>query len=197
MAGMTPALGATPMAAAGMTPMATPMGGLDMATPSPSTLPSGQMTAEQYQACTAYLIFVQGTLLSFSLSSFRCTVFACYECTSRRLSADLLLFLQLLRWEREVEERNRPLSDEELDALLPTEGYKVLEPPAGYAPIRTPARKLMATPTPLGTPLYGIPEENRQQHYDVPQQLEGLPEMKPEDQQYFGKLLKEVCTQQA
>jgi hypothetical protein len=26
----------------------------------------------------------------------------------------------------------------------------------------------------------------------VPQQLEGLPEMKPEDQQYFGKLLK-VC----
>ena len=30
----------------------------------------------------------------------------------------------------------------------------------------------------------------RAQAYDVPQQLEGLPEMKPEDQQYFGKLLK-------
>ena len=28
------------------------------------------------------------------------------------------------------------------------------------------------------------------QAYDVPKQLEGLPEMKPEDQQYFGKLLK-------
>ena len=61
----------------------------------------------------------------------------------------------------------------------------------GYAPIRTPARKLMATPTPFGgTPMYSIPEENRSQTYDVPQQIEGLPDMKPEDQQYFGALLK-------
>ena len=66
----------------------------------------------------------------------------------------------------------------------------MLEPP-GYAPIRTPARKLMGTPTPFGgTPMYSIPEENRDQMFDVPQQLEGLPEMKPEDQQYFGALLK-------
>ena len=97
-----------------------------------------------------------------------------------------------MRWEREVEERNRPLSDEELDAMLPA-GYRVLEPPAGYQPIHTPARKLMATPTPLGgTPLYGIPEEERGQKFDVPVELEGLPELKPEDHQYFGKLLKEV-----
>ncbi len=97
-----------------------------------------------------------------------------------------------MRWEREVEERNRPLSDEELDAMLPA-GYRVLEPPAGYQPINTPARKLMATPTPLGgTPLYGIPEEERGQKFDVPVELEGLPELKPEDHQYFGKLLKEV-----
>ena len=62
-----------------------------------------------------------------------------------------------------------------------------------YAPIRTPARKLMGTPTPYGgTPLYHIPEETRDQHFDVPKELEGLPELKPEDQQYFGKLLKEV-----
>ena len=32
---------------------------------------------------------------------------------------------QSLRWEREIEERNRMLSDEELDAMLPPEGYKV------------------------------------------------------------------------
>lgn len=97
-----------------------------------------------------------------------------------------------MRWEREVEERNRPLSNEELDAMLP-QGYRVLEPPAGYQPIHTPARKLMATPTPLGgTPLYGIPEEERGQKFDVPVELEGLPELKPEDHQYFGKLLKEV-----
>ncbi|KAK1902812.1 Splicing factor 3B subunit 1 [Dissostichus eleginoides] len=57
--------------------------------------------------------------------------------------------LQAWRWEREIDERNRPLTDDELDAMFP-EGYKVLPPPAGYVPIRTPARKLSATPTPMG-----------------------------------------------
>ena len=51
----TPGIGATPM---GMTPAATPMGGMDMPTPSPSQLPtaSAQMTPEQYQVpcMTAY-----------------------------------------------------------------------------------------------------------------------------------------------
>ena len=105
-----------------------------------------------------------------------------------------------LRWEREVEERNRPLSDEELDSMLPSEGYKVLAPPASYVPIRTPARKLMATPGPgaLGgaTPLYGIPEEDRRQAYDLPSAPEGLPEMKPEDYQYFAPLLKETVEEE-
>ncbi|CAL4890054.1 unnamed protein product [Urochloa decumbens] len=99
---------------------------------------------------------------------------------------------QLIRWERDIEERNRPLTDEELDAMFPQEGYKILEPPASYQPIRTPARKLLATPTPLGTPLYAIPEENRGQQFDVPKELGGgLPLMKPEDYQYFGTLLNE------
>lgn len=35
--------------------------------------------------------------------------------------------LQAWRWEREIDERNRPLTDEELDAMFP-EGYKVLFP---------------------------------------------------------------------
>lgn len=105
---------------------------------------------------------------------------------------------QTQRWEREVEQRNRALSDEELDSMMPTEGYKVLEQPPGYAPIRTPARKLMATPTPMGgTPMYQIPEEDHQQKFDVPIEMEGLPEMKPEDQQYFGKLLKVIYGAQA
>lgn len=34
--------------------------------------------------------------------------------------------LQAWRWEREIDERNRPLSDEELDAMFP-EGYKVVD----------------------------------------------------------------------
>jgi len=38
--------------------------------------------------------------------------------------------------------------------------------------------------------MYQIPEEDHQQQFDVPIEIEGLPEMKPEDQQYFGKLLK-------
>ncbi|XVF67246.1 hypothetical protein PTKIN_Ptkin10aG0105200 [Pterospermum kingtungense] len=98
----------------------------------------------------------------------------------------------LLRWEKDIEERNRPLTDEELDAMFPQEGYKILEPPASYVPIRTPARKLLATPTPMGTPLYAIPDENRGQLFDVPKEAPGgLPFMKPEDYQYFGSLLNE------
>ena len=99
-----------------------------------------------------------------------------------------------LRWEREVEERNRPLTDEELDAMLPSEGYKVLPQPDGYVPIRTPARKLMATPAPYGsaTPgFYSMPDEDRGQRFDVPDMPEGLPNMKPEDYQYFAPLLKD------
>lgn len=78
--------------------------------------------------------------------------------------------------------------------MMPTEGYRILDPPPGYAPIRTPARKLTATPTPYGTPGYMLPEESRGQQFDVPKEMEGLPEIKPEDQQFFGKLLKEVTT---
>ncbi|XP_024533099.1 splicing factor 3B subunit 1 [Selaginella moellendorffii] len=140
-------LGATPL---GYTPGITPMGGADLATPTPGqiALRAATMTPEQYN---------------------------------------------MYRWERDIEERNRPLSDEDLDAILPTEGYKVLEAPASYVPIRTPARKLLATPTPMGgTPLYSIPEEDRNQQYDVPKETpEGLPFIKPEDYQYFSALLQE------
>ena len=40
--------------------------------------------------------------------------------------------LQAYTWQREIDERNRPLSNEELDSLFP-EGYKVLQPPAGMS----------------------------------------------------------------
>lgn len=143
---VTPMLGATP--AGGYTPGVTPVGGIDLATPTPSAINyRGAMTPEQFN---------------------------------------------LLRWEKDIEERNRPLTDEELDSMFPQEGYKILDPPATYAPIRTPARKLLATPTPMGTPLYQLPEENRGQQFDIPKEAPGgLPFMKPEDYQYFGKLLNE------
>ena len=53
------------------------------------------------------------------------------------------------RKERELDMRNRYLSDQELDSILPDVGYVIVEPPPSYVPIRTPARKLMATPTPV------------------------------------------------
>ncbi|XP_044726974.1 splicing factor 3B subunit 1 [Chrysoperla carnea] len=102
--------------------------------------------------------------------------------------------LQAYRWEREIDERNRPYSDEELDALFPP-GFKVLQPPAGYIPIRTPARKLTATPTPIaGTPTgFFIQQEDKSAKY-IDNQPKGanLPFMKPEDAQYFDKLLVDV-----
>lgn len=33
---------------------------------------------------------------------------------------------QVFRWEREIDERNRPLTDDELDAIMPKDGYKVI-----------------------------------------------------------------------
>ncbi|KAJ9528357.1 hypothetical protein QJQ45_014336 [Haematococcus lacustris] len=101
---------------------------------------------------------------------------------------------QEARTQREMFERNKPLTDEELDALLPGEkdGYKVMVPPANYKPIIDPSKKLMQTPTPMMTPFYSIPEENNQLKKDLPVAAEGLPEMKPEDMAYFAKLLQDV-----
>ena len=63
-----------------------------------------------------------------------------------------------------------------------------------YVPIRTPARKLMATPTPLAgaTPLYQVPsEQHGSLNADMPPTPANLPFVKPEDYQYFAPLLKE------
>ncbi|XP_073329852.1 splicing factor 3B subunit 1 isoform X1 [Pagrus major] len=100
--------------------------------------------------------------------------------------------LQAWRWEREIDERNRPLTDEELDAMFP-EGYKVLPPPAGYVPIRTPARKLSATPTPIGGMTgFHMQAEDRTTKQMNDQPSGNLPFLKPDDIQYFDKLLVEV-----
>jgi splicing factor 3B subunit 1 len=37
----------------------------------------------------------------------------------------------IYKWEKEVDDKNRPLSDEELDALMPP-GYRILAPPSGF-----------------------------------------------------------------
>lgn len=109
--------------------------------------------------------------------------------------------LQAYRWEKEIDERNRPYTDEELDAMFPP-GYKVLPPPVGYIPIRTPARKLTATPTPMtGTPMGfsmqieepgGTAAAAARLLDPQPKGSQQLPVMKPEDAQYFDKLLVDV-----
>ncbi|KAI6783761.1 U2 snRNP component-like protein [Emericellopsis cladophorae] len=89
--------------------------------------------------------------------------------------------------------RNMPLSDEELDELLPgeNEGYKILEPPPGYAPISAPAKKLMATPAPQSGFMMQDPEQTRLGGKPLPAEIPGVGDLqffKPEDMAYFGKL---------
>ena len=98
----------------------------------------------------------------------------------------------------DISSRNAPLSDEELDLMLPTEGYKVLEPPPGYAPIRTPARKLMNTPAPVSSTsgfggfMMQEPENVRAMGKQLPTEIPGVGDLqffKAEDMAYFGKLV--------
>lgn len=93
--------------------------------------------------------------------------------------------------------RNAPISDEELDAMLPgeAEGYKVLEPPPGYAPVRAPAHKLMQTPAPTGGFMMQDPNSARMSSHQLPKEIPGVGDLqffKPEDMQYFSKLTESV-----
>lgn len=119
--------------------------------------------------------------------------------------------------EKEMESRNRPWTDSALDAILPSEGYTILRPPPSYIPLRTPGRKLLATPTPLNgmmTPAgfqMEIPIEQRsdasiqeiREAYGVPLASDeasqgdskagsNLPHIKQDDMQFFGRLLEDV-----
>lgn len=96
--------------------------------------------------------------------------------------------------------RNRTISDEELDQLLPSEGYKIVDPPADYAPIRTPAHKLMATPAPMGGGGFMMQDEASARAAaegmvpDLPTDIPGIGQLaffKSEDQTFFKKILNE------
>lgn len=85
------------------------------------------------------------------------------------------------------------LTDEELDDLIPKDGYAILEPPAGYAPIRAPAKKLMATPTADGGfVMQEVSYTAHKQAEQLPTDIPGVGELdhfKESDLKYFGKLL--------
>ena len=99
------------------------------------------------------------------------------------------------------DKHNRYLTDEELDAILPPTGYAIVPPPPGYAPLRAPPRNLSATPAPELTGFHiqegsdaaaaaaaaGLAPE-------LPTEIPGVGSLaffKPEDAQYFSKILKE------
>ena len=93
----------------------------------------------------------------------------------------------------DISGRNMPLSDEELDMLLPgeNEGYKTLEAPPGYEPVRAPAHKMMATPAAQTGFMMQDPDQVRLGGKPMPAEIPGVGDLqffKPEDMAYFGKL---------
>ena len=74
---------------------------------------------------------------------------------------------------------------------------QILKPPSSYKPIHTPARKLTATPTPMGMSGFRFQmEDDKIKIVDDLQPVgagkQELPYMKMEDTQYFAKLLEDV-----
>jgi splicing factor 3B subunit 1 len=88
------------------------------------------------------------------------------------------------------------ISDEELDLMLPSEGYKILTPPPGYEPLRAPLRRTSAMPSSSASLVGGFmmqdPENARMTAKQLPTEIPGVGELqffKAEDMQYFGKLV--------
>lgn len=98
------------------------------------------------------------------------------------------------RWQADIDVRNRPYTDEELDELLPSEGYVILAPPEGYKPVETPARKLLSAQATSNPSVYVMPAENSTAKeslgipVEMPEALKGI-DMKPEDYNNFAKIL--------
>ncbi|KAK4628819.1 U2 snRNP component prp10 [Fulvia fulva] len=94
----------------------------------------------------------------------------------------------------DISGRNAPLSDEELDEMLPSEGYKILDPPPGYEPLRAPARRLAPAATPANTGGFMMqePVDARSMGKQLPSDIPGVGDLqffKAEDMAYFGKLV--------
>lgn len=98
------------------------------------------------------------------------------------------------------DKHNRYLTDEELDAILPTSGYAIVTPPPGYAPLVRPPQLNAAPSTDLGG--FQIQESSDAAAAaaaaglapELPTEIPGVGSLaffKPEDAQYFAKILKE------
>ncbi|KAM9966389.1 hypothetical protein ACTFIR_006601 [Dictyostelium discoideum] len=95
--------------------------------------------------------------------------------------------------QKEIDERNRPWTDEELDSILPSEGYEILQPPANYQPVI--ASKKLTASTPIGVAgtsggFFIQEEQSRGQDFGIIDAPDGIT-IKPEDKVYFEKILQE------
>ena len=94
-----------------------------------------------------------------------------------------------MRLAAELRKRNRHMTDEDIDAALPSEGYEVVAVPADYRPVQ------MHKQTDIGAP--PEPEEERTiqaadgRRYEIPEHLEGaLPDLQAEDVQHFEVVIR-------
>lgn len=102
--------------------------------------------------------------------------------------------------------RTRYLTDEELDQLLPTEGYLIVTPPPGYNPVRT--RKMVPASS---VPEYGFMQQDDSASkaavaaaggyaYSEPTEIEGVGNLaffKQEDAKYFAGILGAHASEEA
>mmetsp|Transcript_16124 Transcript_16124/g.34852 ORF Transcript_16124/g.34852 Transcript_16124/m.34852 type:complete len:1255 (+) Transcript_16124:60-3824(+) len=173
-------IGVTPGAGVDATPTdATPMGGMDAgATPTatPSATPMGGMG-----------MFTPGAtpLGTPGMANMATPVGLTPDFASMTPEQ-----VQSWRYDNEINERNAPMTDEELDAIFPTSGYEIVRPPANYQPIR---KTVMSTPTPTpgGTPLFSMQDPDAPKPFEVPASpsVGEMPMIKPEDYSYFAPLL--------
>ncbi len=97
-----------------------------------------------------------------------------------------------------MDPRNRFMTDEELDSMLPSEGYKIVPPPPDYAPARAHLSQLMATPA--QSEGFMMQDENAARAAladmapELPTDIPGVGQLaffKKEDQTFFKKILSE------
>jgi len=102
----------------------------------------------------------------------------------------------LVAFGTDVSRGNVPLSDADLDILLPTEGYKVLEPPLKYKPAHIPTVNAIAD-SGVGSGGFMMQEavDPKMMVKDLPSQIPGVGDLsffKEQDVKYFGKLADTV-----
>lgn len=90
----------------------------------------------------------------------------------------------------EIAEKNKPWTEEELNSILPSNGYEIVPPPIGYE--QQVVRKYTATPTPQGNHGFMIQEEQRADYGVIMQTGDDLPDIKPEDHQFFKDLIEQT-----